>query len=360
MTIALAPWRPILVRRCSIAPVRGNSPAVGRLNAIDRPECKGGSFNITGALRWAVVLPALWLGPMRTTTLRRTTSSVPTSATRPVSIHTTKSARPSISTRASCSWTTIRLPKSLHLVHLNTDATNYTIPCNDSLLSAAQANTLCGPGPYTSGSNRHRAIIGRRDFESGGRVSDITHEDYRIVFGSKGDIGQGWTYDISMQYGRSVLTDIEEGNLSKSKTSRMPLDVGADRSVRIWTPVRSLGYLVARWRYASRRSATSRRRRRIRATPRNKWLPAASPATLASMASNRHFATDGVGVSFGAEYRREYPEPDVFDSVLSSGDVAGGGGNPQNVSGSQSDKDVFGEIRVPIDSGQAILQRPDV
>jgi iron complex outermembrane receptor protein len=228
------------------------------------------------------------------------------------------------------------------------DATNYTIPCDDSLLSTAQRNTLCGPGDDTA-----TVLIGRRNVEGGGRISDITHMDYRMVFGSKGDIGDGWSYDVSMQYGRSVLTDIEEGNLSKSKLANA-LDVGADGQCVSGPP-------CVAWDIWSPGGVTQQALDYIDTTAENAGYTQEQVVTGSIAGDLGHYgiksplATDGVGVSFGAEYRRELLSL-TFDSVISSGDVAGGGGNPQNVDGSQSDKDVFAEIRVPLIQDQPFFK----
>jgi iron complex outermembrane receptor protein len=236
-----------------------------------------------------------------------------------------------------------------------TDATNYTIPCSDPLLSAAQANTLCGPGPYTAGQTA-TALIGRRAVESGGRTSDITHEDYRIVFGAKGEIADGWTYDISMQYGRSVLTDIEGGNLSKTNLANA-LDVVNVNGVATC----AVGGSCVPWNIWSPGGVTQAALNYIGVTAENSGYTQEQVVSgniagdLGHYGLKSPFATDGLGVSFGAEYRREYLSL-TYDSVLSSGDVAGGGGNPQNVAGSQADKDVFAELRVPLIQDQPFFK----
>ena len=92
----------------------------------------------------------------------------------------------------------------------------FTLPCNDPLLTSAEANTLCGAD---AGSATAQATfdLGKRNVEGGNRISDIEHMDMRYLIGAKGDIGQGWSYDVSAQYGRTVLRDIEEGYLLYSK-----------------------------------------------------------------------------------------------------------------------------------------------
>ena len=66
--------------------------------------------------------------------------------------------------------------------------------------------------------------IGRRDVEGVGRVSDIEHFDYRFVIGARGEITDGWNYDVSAQYGHSDLQEQELGYFSISKTNNA-LDV---------------------------------------------------------------------------------------------------------------------------------------
>jgi len=103
----------------------------------------------------------------------------------------------------------------------------FTIPCVAPLIlntanpaqAAAQANTLCGPAPAGGyGSQTVLADIGQRNTLGGApRSNELEHTDYRIVFGSKGDLGDGWTYDVSMQYGKSELTSITTGYFLNSR-----------------------------------------------------------------------------------------------------------------------------------------------
>ena len=92
---------------------------------------------------------------------------------------------------------------------------SYTIPCNDPLLSGAELAALCGTTAGTA--TTQTANVAHRNVEGGPRISDIEHTDYRIVFGAKGEIMDGWSYDASAQYGHTVLTDIESGYFLNSK-----------------------------------------------------------------------------------------------------------------------------------------------
>ncbi len=242
----------------------------------------------------------------------------------------------------------------------------YNIPCNDPLLTAAAAATLCGPAAGTP--TVAQADIGRRNVEGGGRTSDLEHQDYRIVFGSRGDLGQGWTYDVSMQYGQSNLTDIEGGYFLNSHLKNA-LDVvpnpavGGVGTLPVGAPV-----------CLSQTSVNGAAPTDAACVPYNIWTAGGvTPAALnyltgtaidtgvtteqvvtGSVAGNlgqygikSPAATDGVGISIGAEYRREFLKTN-YDATIQSGDLAGRGGSTKNTQGSQSDKDVFGEIRVPL------------
>ena len=87
---------------------------------------------------------------------------------------------------------------------------NYYVNCGNPFLSAQQEGILgCTPAQITAGATQSGALdpanqinveIGRRNIEGGGRVSDYEHTNYRAVFGVKGDIVEGWSYDAWGQF----------------------------------------------------------------------------------------------------------------------------------------------------------------
>lgn len=238
----------------------------------------------------------------------------------------------------------------------------YTIPCNDPLLSTAQANTLCGPEAGVAGDTAS-ALIGRRDVEGVGRVSDITHEDYRIVIGAKGDLGSGWSYDVSMQYGRSVLTDIEDGyflnpNLINAIDVIPNPAVGGIAGTAVGAPVCAAAVSGAApkcvpYNIWSPGGVTQSQLNYLEGTAEFSGFTTEQVVTgnitgdLGQYGFKSPFASDGAGISVGAEYRREYLQF-IPDEAAASGQLAGFGGSLGATSGSQSDKDVFGELRVPL------------
>ncbi len=240
---------------------------------------------------------------------------------------------------------------------------NYTIPCDDPLLSAAQANTLCGALAGTPVDSS--ALIGRRNVEGTGRVSDIEHEDYRLVLGSKGDLGSGWNYDFSGQYGKSMLTDVEEGYFLNSKLLNALDVVPVLNGVRV--PLGTPGAVATcvsalaggpdgqcvPYNLWSAGGVTPAQTAYLSGTGINTGYTTEQVVTgsvagdLGQYGFKSPYAAEGVGISLGAEYRREYLQTS-FDAAIQGGDLAGSGGSIPDTNGSQTDKDIFGELRVPL------------
>jgi len=239
---------------------------------------------------------------------------------------------------------------------------SFTVPCNDPLLTVAEANTLC-PGNVGNAGASAIFNLGKRNVEGSPRSSDLEHTDYRFVIGAKGDLGSGWSYDISAQYGRVIFNDIEGGYLAYSKEQNalnvLPNPaVGGVKGVPAGTPV-----------CASAINGTD-----TSCVPWNIWTPGqVTPAALSYLTEEGAFggyvtqqvvtgditgdlgqygakspwASDGVGISVGAEYGRDFLSTHV-DAPLQSGDLAGRGGKLLETTGSQTAKSIFGEMRVPI------------
>ncbi|HEY2481846.1 MAG TPA: TonB-dependent receptor, partial [Caulobacteraceae bacterium] len=224
--------------------------------------------------------------------------------------------------------------------------TSFAIPCNDPLLSSAQANTICGPAAGVAGQSGE-VYIGRRNVEGGPRVADTTHTSYNIVFGAKGDLGSGWTYDFSLQYGRTVLTDINTGGLLTSHIANALNVIPGPNG-----PVCASGGSCVPWNIWSPGGVTPAALSYIGGTSEDSGFVSQQVVNgnitgdLGQYGIKSPWASDGVGISVGAEYRREYL---IFtpDFTEQSGDVSGTG-TTVPVQGSQSDKDIFGEIRIPI------------
>ena len=59
--------------------------------------------------------------------------------------------------------------------------------------------------------------IGRRNVEGGGRNDDLRHTSFRGVVGLRGDIADGWSYDVYGLYGTSILSENFQNDFSRSR-----------------------------------------------------------------------------------------------------------------------------------------------
>ncbi|MFI4933782.1 MAG: TonB-dependent receptor domain-containing protein [Caulobacterales bacterium] len=241
----------------------------------------------------------------------------------------------------------------------------FTIPCADPLLSSVQANTLCGPGPYGVGQTAS-AEIGRRDVEGAPRTADFEHMDYRMQIGAKGDLGDGWNYDVMGQYGRTVLTENQGGyfqythllnalnvitdtrpGLPTTGTPQCAAFVsGTDKQCVPYNLWSAGGVTAAALKYLTGLAINSG------STTEQIVTATISNADLGRYGLKSPAAKDGVGFSAGYEYRSESLAT-FYDAAIASGDLAGFGGALKNTSGNQSDNDVFFEIRAPLVQGMA-------
>ena len=169
--------------------------------------------------------------------------------------------------------------------------------------------------------------------------------------GLRGDLGAGWTYDAYLQLGIARIDEHITGYASISKVANalnvinvngvptcvndaascVPLDIFAAQSKNI---------SQAAYNYALASSFTT-------GEAREQIASASVTGDLGHYGIKSPFAADGVGVSFGAEYRRDSITQN-FDSEQQAGDLSGGGGQLLDVSGSTNVKELFGEIQVPL------------
>ncbi|AYJ86755.1 TonB-dependent receptor [Sphingomonas paeninsulae] len=250
-----------------------------------------------------------------------------------------------------------------------------TLNCNNPLFSAAEAALICAPNNLVSnpdGSavnytnpdgttyNRAVATIGRRDVEGGGRQADYRHTNYRVVLGSKGDLAPGISYDVYGQFGATTMALNYKNEFSLSRATKAT-DVITDTrpgSATLGQPVcRSVvdgsdPNCIPLNIFAS--GALSPQSLAYVLTPgfqtgetTEKIVSGSVNFLGGNYGIQSPFADDGIGLSVGAEYRKESVRVDV-DQAFASGDLTGQGGPTQSINGSFSVKEVFAELQIPV------------
>ena len=179
------------------------------------------------------------------------------------------------------------------------------------------------------------------------------------MLGVKGEITDGWNYDVYAQYGHSDLQEQELGYFSIAKTNNA-LDVIPDGAGGVecafgatasaagcvpWNifnnPAFPGGVTAAQLKYLETTAASD-------GSTSEQVVNANITGDLSKYGVKSPWAKDGVGISLGAEYRREALDTSYRPASFTSGDLAGLGGAPQPVAGAYDVKELFGEVRVPL------------
>ena len=229
------------------------------------------------------------------------------------------------------------------------------INCDNPLLSASQRTAIgCTAADVTAG-NRRTLYIGRRNVEGGGRQDTLGYESYRGVVGIRGELTEGWNYDVAAQFSRVNMSRVYLNDFSTTRLGRA-LDVvsvggvptcrsvvnGTDPSCVPYDIFITGGVTQAALNYVQipliQTGETTQQVVTAAVTGDTGWsLPTSS---------------NTIQVAFGAEYRRDYLGS-TTDNAFATGDGAGQGGPTIGVTGDADVSEVFGEIQIPLADGQA-------
>jgi iron complex outermembrane receptor protein len=262
-----------------------------------------------------------------------------------------------------------------------------TINCDNPLMSATQRSVVCdnenlingflgsfplavgapynpnpGAAPInfldpTTGQPYNKAFFQllRRNVEGGPRRANFQHTTYRAVIGTKGDLGDVWSYDAYYQYGRVDYSQVYENEFSAARLARA-LDVVAGpggtpicRSVRDGTDPNCVPYNVFGGEGAASQAAVNY----LSATGFQKGqtseqvINGSVLGQLGKYGIKSPWATDGIALNFGFEWRKESLELQT-DNAFQTNDLTGQGGATLPIKGNFHVYELFAETRVPI------------
>jgi outer membrane receptor protein involved in Fe transport len=238
------------------------------------------------------------------------------------------------------------------------------IPCSDPLLTAQEKTAICNAATIQGGTQTVNGLgtvtgatlyIGRRNVEGGPRIATFQTDAFRSVVGVRGDVVDGWTYDV---YGQRGTVDNSLQNLNylsnaniinaldvvTSPTTGQPVCASVLNKTdtacvpwNIWVPN---GVTKAATTYLSIPLL-------IDATVTEYIAEGNLVGDLGTYGIKLPTADEGVKISIGSEYRDESAafQPDE-ESLL--GNAAGSGGPSTPVSGGFTVKEVYGEFTAPL------------
>ncbi len=220
-----------------------------------------------------------------------------------------------------------------------------TVNCNNPLQVGTDFNKYFCDTPASTAN----VYVGRRNIEGKPRLTDYSHNTYRMVIGAKGDLGEGFSYDISAQHSRSLYNQSYNFDLSKAKVQNaltvnpatgkcvteastcVPLDIF--HGIGGITPA-MLGYIYTHGQQSGY-------------TEEN-VVTGAVTGDLGAYGVQFPWTSQPVSFSVGAETRTEYLA-ELTDTANVSGDLFGSGGkNPGQPRAGYAVSEGFGEVRIPV------------
>lgn len=197
----------------------------------------------------------------------------------------------------------------------------------------------------------------RRNVEGGGRQADLQHTDYRIVAGMRGDIAKGLSYEAYYQYGRVVYAQTYLNDFSVTRLTRAmdvvdnPATPGVDptcRSVLDGSDANCVPYDIFALNSVNPAALSYLQTPGFaRGNTQESVANANITADLGQYGLQSPWTSEGFGLNFGVEYRKESLELNT-DTAFSTGDLAGQGGATLGVQGSFDVREAFVEARVPL------------
>ncbi len=230
------------------------------------------------------------------------------------------------------------------------------VRADNPLLSASLRSSLGLTAPGSSAD----VVVQRRNVEGGGRRSEFRNTSLRGVLGVKGDIGK-FSYDVYAVHARVVYSQNEENYFLDSRIDSA-LDVEPDGAggarcrseaaraegclpYNVWrlggvTP-QQLSYLQVS---GFRKGSTSL-----------ELVGGNVSVDLGDFGIKLPTAKNGIGLTFGAERRREELVLST-DSNTTAGTLSGSGGPTPGLNGGYAVSELFAEARVPILEGQSAAE----
>jgi len=229
------------------------------------------------------------------------------------------------------------------------DTGGLTVNCSNPFLTASELGQWCGGS--TAGNTN--LIIGRRNIEGGNRQQSLTHTDWRIVVGSRGEIADGWKYDAyaqqgEVQFSSSYLNDLSWNSIQNSLLVENVGGVPTCQSVINGTDPRCVPWNIFQPGQVTK-AATDYLAIPLlqQGTVTERVADANVTGDLGRYGVQSPLAKSGLAVNFGVEYRQEKSNF-LPDFAFQQGLGAGQGGATLPIGGQYSVREGFMEARMPV------------
>jgi iron complex outermembrane recepter protein len=207
------------------------------------------------------------------------------------------------------------------------------------------------PYQFNAATGIGQILVGRRNVEGGPRQDEYEHVAYRGVFGARGEIAEGWTYDAYGLFSKTSSSDYHNNDTSTERMQNALLAVAGPTGA----PICSGGQAgCSPWNIFNPAIAVTPASLAYISVP-GIFLASAEEdigeafvtGDLTKYGLKTPWANDGLKVVFGVDYRRDTlsSEPDL---EYESGDLAGIGSPTPPVSALQHLWEAYTEERLPL------------
>jgi len=220
----------------------------------------------------------------------------------------------------------------------------HTVKFDNPLLTASWRDAL----DLNAAGDSTDIVLQRRNVEGGGRQSEFRNTSFRTVVGVKGDVGL-WSYDAYAIEARVIYSQ-NENNYFLSPRIDKAMDVvnvggvakcaSGEAGCVPYNPWLLGGVTAEQLAYLQTPGF-----RKGTTTLSMQGLSLA--ADLGEYGLKSPMAKSGVGFSVGFEHRAESLGLST-DPATAAGDLSGSGGPTKGLTGENSVKDIFAEVRVPL------------
>ncbi len=241
-------------------------------------------------------------------------------------------------------------------------SSNFNINCGNPLMSGEERETIFG-STTTAGTiaaqcatagdtvtTQRLLALSLRLTAVGPRVTDEDHTAYQMVVGARGDLGWGWSYDVSAQYGHTNQGEHLTNDASRSRfQSDLLVDPGPGGSAVCETtgcvPINifSAGGITGAQADNIRLNMTA-------LAHTDQWdMQAFVEGDFGKIGLKSPLAKDPVAGVFGVEYRQEAAAFEPDDNLATNNLVGFEAATPTH--GRYNVQEGFSELRIPVIEG---------
>ncbi|HEY1633069.1 MAG TPA: TonB-dependent receptor, partial [Rhizomicrobium sp.] len=242
-------------------------------------------------------------------------------------------------------------------------SSNFSINCGNALMSPEERETIFG-STTTAGTiaaqcatagdtptTQRLLSMALRLTAVGPRVGDNDHTAYQMVFGSKGDLAWGWTYDVSGQYGHTFQGVHLVNDASRSRF-QSDLLINPDGTC-VTAPCVPINIFSANG--ITTAQADDIRLNMTAIAHTDQWdMQAYTEGDFGALGLKSPFAKDPVAGVFGVEYRQEAASFEPDDNLATNNLVGFEAATPTH--GRYDVSEGFAEMRLPIVEGMPFFQ----